>query len=282
MKVGLVLEGGGMRGLYTIGVLDAMMEHDLWVDYVVGVSAGACNGISYVSKQQYRNYRIDEKYLKDKRYISIRNFIKTRSLFGMDFIFSEVPKMLDPFDMPVFLENPIEFEAGVTDMETGEPVYFGKLESLDDMCTVLAASSSIPMFAPPVEFEGKKYLDGGTSDPIPVRRALKQGCDKLIVVRTRDRSYRKTPEGGRAAYQRGFRKTPAMIDCIDRRHTVYNQQVNCCDRMERAGQALVLAPEKPVKISRFENDIRVLDTLYREGWQAVELQLDALRKFIGK
>ena len=282
MKTGLVLKGGDMRGLYTIGVLDAMMEYDIWTDYVIGVSAGACNGASYVSRQQYRNYRIDEQYLKDKRYVSIQNFIKTRSLFGMDFIFSEIPNQLDVFDQQAFLDNPVEFVVGVTDLETGEPAYFGKQESCEDECMLIRASSSIPMFSPPVEFHGRKYLDGGTSDPIPFKKALLDGCEKLVIVRTRDRSYTKSPEGGRAVYSRSFRSTPGMIDCIDRRHDVYNQQVRCCERMEQAGQALVFAPEKPVKISRFENDIRRLDVLYREGWQAVETRLDELRAFIGK
>ncbi len=132
MKTGLVLEGGGMRGLYTIGVLDAMMEYDIWTDYVIGVSAGSCNGASYVSGQQYRNYRIDENYLSDKRYVSIQNFIKTKSVFGMDFIFSEIPEKLDVFDQQAFFDSPIEFVVGVTAVETGRPVFFGKQASVLD------------------------------------------------------------------------------------------------------------------------------------------------------
>lgn len=280
MKTGLVLEGGGMRGLYTIGVLDAMMEYGIWVDYVVGVSAGACSGVSYVSKQQYRSYRIDEKYLQDKRYVSVRNFIKTRSMFGMDFIFSEIPNKLEVFDEQEFLKSSMEFEAGVTDVETGESVFFGKQESKDDMCNILCASCSIPLFAPVVEFRGRNYLDGGTSNPIPVKQALKNGCEKIIVVRTRDRTYRKTPESGRMLYRRAFRTAPEMVKCIDRRHTVYNQQVRCCERMAQAGQAFILQPEQPITLSRFENDMRKLDVLYREGWQAVEQQLDAIQAFV--
>lgn len=269
-----------MRGLYTIGVLDAMMEYDISFDYVIGVSAGACNGVSYVSQQQGRNYRVDRDYLKDKRYLSIQNFIKTHSMFGMDFIFHEVPEQLDPFDNETFVSSPVEFVTGVTDMETGQPAYFPKISDLHDQCTIIAASSSIPMFSPPVEYEGRKYLDGGTSDPIPFQKALKDGCDKLVIVRTRDRSYRKKPEQGRALYRRTFRKTPAMIDCIDRRHTVYNHQVSCCDKLEKAGQAIILAPEKPVKISRFENDIAKLDFLYRDGWADVEHRLDDIKAFL--
>ena len=276
MKTGLVLEGGGMRGLYTIGILDAMMEYDIHFDYVIGVSAGACNGVSYVSEQQGRGYRIDRDYLKDKRYVSIQNFIKTGSMFGMDFIFREIPDKLDPFDYETFMKSPTEFVAGVTDLETGNPVYFGKQDSSYDMCTVLSASSSIPMFSPPVEFEGRLYLDGGTADPIPFQKALKDGCDRLVIVRTRDRSYIKSPEKGGAVYRFALRKYPEMIRCIRERHEVYNRQVDCVNRMERAGQAFVYAPEKPVKISRFENDISKLEFLYRDGWKDVEHTLPQL------
>ncbi|MDO5549160.1 MAG: patatin family protein [Eubacteriales bacterium] len=280
MKTGLVLEGGGMRGLYTIGILDALMEYNIPFDYVIGVSAGACNGVSYVSEQQGRGYRIDCDYLKDKRYVSIQNFIKTGSMFGMDFIFREIPEKLDPFDFETFLNSPTEFVTGVTELETGKPAYFGKLDNSYDMCTVLSASSSIPMFSPPVEFEGRLYLDGGTSDPIPFQKALKDGCDRLVIVRTRDRSYRKSPEGGALFYRRALRKYPGMIRCIDERHTVYNKQIECIERMERAGQAFVYAPENPVKISRFENDIHKLDFLYRDGWKDVEHTLPQLKEFL--
>ena len=280
MKTGLVLEGGGMRGLYTLGVLDALAEYNISFDYVIGVSAGACHGSSFVSRQQERAYRIFNDYLKDKRYISIQNFIKTKSMFGMDFVFHEIPDKLDPFDFTTFANSPTEFVTGVTDMVTGQPVYFGKQENSYDMCTVIAASSSIPMFSPPVEYRGNYYLDGGTSDPIPFRKALKDGCDRLVVVRTRDRAYRKKPESGSLLYRRAFRQYPAMIDCIDRRHTVYNHQVACVERLEQAGQAFVYAPEKPVKISRFENDLRKLDFLYRDGWKDVEHTLPQLKEFL--
>ena len=280
MKTGLVLEGGGMRGLYTIGILDAMMEYGIHFDYVIGVSAGACNGVSFVSEQQGRGYRIDRDYLKDKRYVSIQNFIKTGSMFGMDFIFREIPDKLDPFDYETFMNSPTEFVAGVTDLETGKPAYFGKLDSSYDMCTVLSASSSIPMFSPPVEFEGRLYLDGGTSDPIPFQKALKDGCDRLVIVRTRDRSYSKSREKGGVVYRRVLRKYPEMIRCIDERHEVYNHQIDCISRLEQIGQAFIYAPEQPVKISRFENDISKLEFLYRDGWKDVEHTLPQLTEFL--
>ena len=282
MKIGLVLEGGGMRGLYTMGVLDAFMEYNIWADYVIGVSAGACSGTSYLSKQQYRNYNMNVQYAKDKRYVSIQNFIKTKSVFGMDFIFDEIPLKLMPFDYDTFLQNPTEFRVGVTDMQTGKPVYFDKQPTVEQELNVVRASSSIPMFAPPVKIDDKLYLDGGTSDPIPFKQALLDGCKKLFIVRTRDRNYHKTPENGQPIYNHTFRDVPGMIDCIDHRHEVYNHQVWCTERMEKAGQAMIFAPEQPVELSRFENDIRKLDVLYREGWQSVETRLDEIKAFMKK
>lgn len=167
MKIGLVLEGGGMRGLYTVGVLDCLMDRNFLADYVIGVSAGAGNGISYVSGQKGRSYRVDVNYLEDKRYISLQNFLKTGSVFGMDFIFDIVPKHLDPFDYKAFLASPCEFVAGVTDVRTGKPVYFGKQPDIGSECKVLRASAAIPLFSPMVRFQGGLYLDGGTAIPSP-------------------------------------------------------------------------------------------------------------------
>lgn len=277
MKIGLVLEGGGMRGLYTVGVLEKLMEERFMADYVIGVSAGAGNGISYVSGQQGRAYRVDTAYLGDKRYVSLYNFVKTKSVFGMDFIFDIIPKHLDPFDYPAFLKNPCEFVTGVTDVHTGQPAYFGKQPDMGHQCKLLRASASIPMFAPPVKFRGGLYLDGGTSDPIPVRKALEDGCDKVIVVLTRDRKYIKAPEGYRPLYHRRLREYPKMVEVLDRRHEIYNEARAYVDRLEKEGTALVIAPSMPLTISRFEKDRNNLDQVYRLGymdaenkWRAVE------------
>lgn len=275
MKTGLVLEGGGMRGLYTIGVLDIFMEHNICADYVIGVSAGACNGASYVSKQPGRGYRVDMNYLNDKRYISLRNYIKTKSLFGMDFIFDEIPNKLDRFDYETFLSSPCEFIVGVTDVETGKPVYFGK-KDINYQSTVLRASSSIPIFSPIVEYQGGKYLDGGTSDPIPVKKALADGCDRLITVLTRDRSYVKPPEQYRSLYRRAFKKYPAMVDVLDRRHKVYNDTLQCVKQLEKSGKAVVVAPSKPIAISRFEKKADKLHAIYEMGKQDALALLPAI------
>lgn len=281
MKTGLVLEGGGMRGLYTIGVLDLLMEHNLETDYVIGVSAGACNGASYVSKQKGRGYRVDINYLKDKRYVSFSNFIKTKSVFGMDFIFDEIPHKLDMFDYDTFLSSPCQFVAGVTDVETGESVYYDK-QDMAYQCTVLRASSAIPMFSPIVEFKGHKYLDGAASDPIPFKKAIEDGCDRLIVVLTRDRNYVKPPESPRMAYRHAFKKYPAMIDVLDRRHLVYNKSREDLKKLEQDGSARIIAPSEPIKISRFENNMDRLHALYALGKRDALAMLPQIKAILEK
>ncbi len=270
MKIGLVLEGGGMRGLYTVGVLDCMMDRGFKADYVVGVSAGACNGVSYISGQRERGYKINTAYLGDKRYLSIQNFIKNKSMFGMDFIFDEIPHKLIPFNYNAFSASPIDFWTGVTDVETGKPVYFKK-NAIFRGSNVLRASSAIPVFSPMVEIDNKKYLDGGTSDPIPVRKAIADGCDLVIVVLTRDRSYRKTPEKFQTIYKRMYCNYPHMIETIDNRHRIYNETLEYVRELEYLGKAVIIAPSTPVLLSRFERNLHKLHSLYEEG------RRDALR-----
>ena len=266
MKTGLVLEGGGMRGVYTSGVLDAMMDAGLHADYVIGVSAGANNGVSFVSGQRGRSMRINIDYIDDKRYLSFHNFLHERSLFGMRFLFEEIANKLDPFDYEAFLCAPAEFVAGVTDVETGQTAYFNK-SYLNHDSTVLRASSSIPMFSPVVHYLGGAYLDGGTTDPIPFQKALDDGCERVLVVLTRDRGYEKKPEPMRAAYKKLLSSMPAMIDALDRRSEVYNAQRARLFELEAKEQAIVVAPGQPLAVGRFEKDKEKLKAVYREGME---------------
>ena len=255
-----------MRGLYTCGVLDRLHEWRWYPDLCIGVSAGACNAASYLSDQLGRGRRVILDHITDPRYLGIGNYLKTGSMFGMDFIFNEIPEKLDPFDYEAFNRNPCTFLVGVTDVETGKPVYFDKAH-MRDSTTVLRASSSIPVFSPIVTYEGKRYLDGGTSDPIPVRRALEEGCDRLVVVLTRPAGYRKKPESGRVLYRRIYRKYPGMIACLDHRHEVYNEDLDFVAELEKQGKAKVLRPPLSIKIDRFEKDPKVLDALYAAGYR---------------
>ena len=273
MKRGLVLEGGGMRGVFSTGVLDCFLDHHISFDYCIGVSAGACHATSYLSRQRGRSFRVNTAYLEGGKYVSVRNFFKTGSAFNMDFIFDEVPHKLDLFDYDTFLSSPCVFYARVTDVETGKPAYFGR-ELMDHDGTVLRASSAIPVFSPIVEFQGRKYLDGGTSDPIPVEKALADGCDALVVVLTQDRGYEKSPEKFRAVYKWLYRKYPAMVDTLDNRHKVYNSTRRRVFSLEKEGKATVIAPEKPVDLSRFERDLSRLKALYNQGYAQAERLLE--------
>lgn len=280
MKVGLVLEGGGMRGLYTSGVLDYFLDQQIFVDYVIGVSAGACNGVSYLSKQKGRNYRVNTNYISDKRYLSLSNFIKTKSLFGMDFIFDEIPHQLDLFDYETFLSSPSEYKLGVTDVLTGRPIYFDKTH-LDHDSTILKASSSIPVFSPIIEYQNGLYLDGGTTDSIPVKQALKDGCDHVIIVLTRDRNYIKKPESFRFIYSKVLKAYPNLIQALDNRHLMYNETLKFIKELEQQGKATIIAPSSPLEISRFEKDVSKLKNIYELGYLDASKKFDQLKELQG-
>lgn len=192
-NIGLVLEGGGMRGVYTAGVLEYFLEHEIFFPYVIGVSAGAGVAASYLSKQKGRNKIVNVDYVTDPRYISFRNYLKSRQFFGMDFIFDEIPNKLVPFHYDEFYKNDAEFVVGTTDCHTGEPVYFGKEDYGQEIIKVIKASSSLPFIAPEVHFKERVLLDGGISDPIPIKKAQSDGYEKSVVILTRNRGYTKRP-----------------------------------------------------------------------------------------
>lgn len=267
MKTGLVLEGGGLRGVFTAGVLDALLEGNYHADYVIGASAGAANGASYVSGQFERGLRTNTDYLRDPRYMGLRSLLLHGSLFGMDFIFHEIPQRLDPFDFEAFAANPCEFVIPAIDIETGETVYFTKDEFGDDM-EALRATTSLPVLAKPVAYKGRLLLDGGVGDPIPVRRALADGCDRIVAVLTRERGYRKEPQSFRAVYRHVYRKYPAMAKALEGRHRIYNETLEFLAGLECGGTAAVLAPPKPPEVRRVERDREKLLALYREGLEA--------------
>ncbi|MFV0497357.1 MAG: patatin family protein [Candidatus Fimivivens sp.] len=279
MKTGLVLEGGGMRGMYTIGVLDRFLNADISFDYVIGVSAGACNGVSFVAQQKGRNYRINTRHILDKRYMSLRNLVQERSLFGMNFLFNTVPNELDPFDYTAFLASPTEFVVGVTDVELGRADYFTK-EALDHDATALCASSSIPCFSPMVSFRGKQYLDGGTADPIPFKKALTDGCDRLVVVLTRNRAYRKQPEKLRALCKVMYRHHPALIALMERRYLIYNRALADLRALETEGTAMIIAPENPLEIGRFEKNPQRLSTAAQLGYHDAAAVQNKVKAFL--
>lgn len=265
-QIGLVLEGGGMRGVYTAGVLDALMEKEFYLPYVVGVSAGACHAASYISRQVGRNKRVNIGYVSDPRYLSYRNLIKSKSLFGMDFIFDEIPRKHDPFDFDTFKKASQIFEIGTTDCRTGRPIYFEKNTYGDDILTIVRASSSLPFVAPVVEFRGISLLDGGIADPIPIRRAMAKGYDKNIVVLTQQRGYRKKPFKYHWLAKRIYSHYPGLVEAMVQRHEVYNRTLDDIELLEAERKVFVIRPKQPLKVGRIERDSAKLTALFQDGY----------------
>ena len=224
-KIGLILEGGGRRGIYTAGVLDFFIYKNIKVDWVVGVSAGGCHAASYLSKQYNRAFRTNIDYLDDKDYISFKNLIKNGSIFGMDLMFNKIPNELYPYDYETFNKSKSKFIVVATNCDTGKAEYF-QLNDMKKDIIYLQASCSIPMFANIVEINGFKLLDGGVSDSIPIEYALKQGCNKNIVILTRDKTYIKSKVKFLSLVKRKYKKYPKLVKSIANRQLKYNENIN--------------------------------------------------------
>lgn len=264
-KVGLVLEGGGVRGTYTSGVLDFMLDHDLKLPYVIGVSMGACNGASYISGQKGRSLDIALKYVRDKRYISYRRWLRTGNLFGMDFIFGDIPERLIPFDFDGYFESGIEFVAGTTNCLDGKPLYHA-MDRRSSFNQLIQASCSIPGINDHVTFNNTPLVDGGVSDSVPVEKALADGCDKIIVVLTRVDGYVKKPYKFTGLLKAKYRKFPMVIKAIEQRHIGYNKKMATIKKLEEEGRALVIRPTKEVKVSQADRRLDRIQAIYDLGY----------------
>ncbi len=266
MSVGLVLEGGGMRGAYTSGVLEVLLQNGVEFPSVYGISAGACNALSYVSKQENRNYDIFYQYVADKRYVSVENLQKTGSLFGFDFIFGELWHELLPFDYQTFFDSPTNLKVGATDLRTGNAVFFEKSE-LDEYFTAVKASSSLPFLSNIVSYRGYYLLDGGCAMPIPLERSIFDGNACNVVVLTRDASYRKKsrPEFPLSVLRAKYSDFPAFVEAMMKRPETYNTELEFCRRQEREGKAVVVRPSSPIITGRYEKDPERLKIIYEMG-----------------
>jgi len=275
-SIGLVLEGGGMRGVYTGGVLERFLEDELFFPYVIGVSAGACNAVSYLSRQRGRNRRVTIDYVGRPEYLSIRNWIRKGSMFGMDFIFDHIPNRIDLLDYDTLFAIREKFVVGTTDPETGEPAYYANDVWARDKAAftaVLRASSSLPFFSPPVDVDGRLMFDGGVADPIPVRKALEDGCDRVVVVLTKDASYRIKPFKRSRLARWIYRRYPKLVEAMERRERVYNDSMALVRRLEAEGRAFVIRPSRLLPVGRMEKDQALLRQLYALG----ESDADAAR-----
>jgi predicted patatin/cPLA2 family phospholipase len=265
VDAGLVLEGGGMRGIYTAGVLEYFMEKDLYFPYVIGVSAGACFGASYLSRQKGRNRKVNIDYVTHPNYLSFQNFLKHRQLFGMDFLFDEMPNKIVPFDFETFYNSPEEFVVATTDCQTGLPLYFNKADYGKDILTIIRASSSLPFIAPIVEYNGKSLLDGGIVDSIPLKKAESDGYKKNVVILTKEGSYIKKKSNIRWLLNRSYREYPKLIDAVLTRYEMYNKTLAHIEEQEKNGSTFVIRPSSTVKVGRIERNQSKLEHLYRLG-----------------
>lgn len=273
-KIGLVLEGGGMRGVYTSGVHEYLLEKRIYYPYVIGVSAGASNSCNYVSHQKGRGRRTNLDYLKNWRYMSLRSLLFTGSYFGLDFIFGDIPNRLDPFDYDTFYQSPGVFRIGATNCITGRTDYFDKYEITTGF-EHLKASCSLPFLSPIVKINGVPYLDGGIADPIPVQKALQDGCEHVVVVLTQPYGYRKQSMSKKMnlLYRTVFRKYPELVKCLETRNKHYNETILFVEELERQGKATIIRPDGSLKLQRFEKDVAVLGTLFEQGYRDASLKL---------
>ncbi|UKS29114.1 patatin family protein [Paenibacillus sp. HWE-109] len=278
--IGLVLEGGGMRGVYTAGVLEYFMEQDLYFPYVVGVSAGACNAVSYIAKQPGRNKKVTIDYIGDHRYLSYRNLVRHKSIFGMDFIFNELPNKLVPFDYDAFYNSTQQFAIGTTDAHTGEPIYYTKHQLMKETMPIVQASSSLPFVAKPIHYEGRTLFDGGLVDPIPVQKSVADGNKKHIIVLTKEQGYRKSPFKQRWLAKSFYPKYDGLVNVLVNRSEIYNATLETISKMEADGSAIIIRPSAKVLVGRMEKNPKKLEDLHDLGYSDAKRMGSQLKNWL--
>ncbi|WP_343033768.1 patatin family protein [Alkalicoccus luteus] len=282
-QTGLVLEGGGMRGVFTSGVLEYLLESNIQLPFVVGVSAGACNAASYISGQHGRNREVTIGYADHPEYISFKRLLRQGELFNMDLIFDTIPNIEQPFHYQQFFSSPQQFYVGVTDCITGETIYYEKSDAGRNFNLLLRASSSLPMVAKPVPFEGRMLMDGGISDPIPLKKSLDAGNKKHIIVLTQSAGYRKQPaKRGMWYFRRKYKGFPGLIQIVENRYRCYNDQLDQVQQLELEGKAFVIRPEDLSSVTRTDRNKERLEKLYRHGYDLMYRREQELKQFLEK
>lgn len=264
-KTALVLEGGGMRGVFTSGVLDAFMKHDLTFPYIVAVSAGACNGMSYVSHQPRRARISNIDYLARYKYIGLRHLVTQGCIFDRELLYDKFPNQYLPFDFATFFSSPMTFEMVTTNCLTGQPMYLSERHDRQRALDIVRASSSLPYVSKIVDVDGIPMLDGGIVDSIPLQHAIDMGHPTNVLVLTRNRGYRDTGKDMKIP-RFIYRKYPRLRVALSRRLAAYNAQLEFVERMEDEGRVICIRPERPMEVDRIEKDIAKLERLYEEGF----------------
>jgi len=279
-KTGIVLEGGGMRGMYTCGILDVLMENRIYLDGMVGVSAGIAFGCNYKSRQIGRALRYNVRFAHDKRYSGMMSLLKTGNYYNAYFAYKLVPTHYDVFDYNVFEDSPMECYAVCFDVKSGEGVYHRLDHVNDDFFEWIRASASMPVVAQPVEVGGRLLLDGGLADSIPLEFMMSKGYQRNVVILTREEGFRKTAEHGMWLMKPMLRKWPKVIEALRHRPAHYNQQLQVVREQERLGNAFVFRPLKPLNVSRTTHDSKEMNRVYQQGREEALQRLDELKKFL--
>lgn len=279
LKKGLVLEGGAMRGMFTCGVIDVMMENDVVIDGAVGVSAGAVFGSNYKSKQIGRGVRYNKKYCTDDRYVSLKSWITTGNLYGVDFSYYTLPNELDIFDTETFKANPMEFYVVCTDINTGRAVYHKCTDGGKKDIEWIRASASLPLAAKPVDIDGRLLSDGGTADSIPVKFMEHKGYDRNVVVLTRPMGYVKKQTSLMPVLNIAMRKYPAFLKAQYNRYITYNDTIHYIEEQEKAGKLYVIRPDEPLGIGKVCRKPDELERVYRLGRAKGEEVIEDIKTF---
>ena len=281
-EAALVLEGGGTRGVFTAGVLDYLMEKEVKFPYVIGVSAGACNAIDYVSKQIGRTKDCTIIQDRKNRYIGTKDALKKGYLFDMDRLFDEYPNRLFPFDFDTYFASDIQCEVVVTNCLTGEAMYLSEKQDKERLLTICRASSSIPLISPVVDVDGIPCVDGGVADSVPLIHSMKLGHQKNVVVLTRNKGYRKKAPGkSRLLYTAALKKYPNLLNALLNRYRNYNRVMELVEKWEEEGHIFVIRPEvEPV--SRTEQTVEKLTEFYDHGYQLMKQRMEEMQAYLEK
>ena len=280
MKIGLVMEGGAMRGLFTAGVIDVLMENQITFDGAIGVSAGAAFGCNFKSRQIGRVIRYNTKYCRDPRYGSFRSLLKTGDIYSKEFAYGELPNVLDPFDTKAFSENPMEFYVVATNIETGLPVYHKCETGTGEDMDWIQASASMPLVSHPVEIGGKLLLDGGMSDSVPLAYFQSIGYQKNVVILTRPEDYRKKKNKLMPVIRVRMHQYPNMIETLAYRHIMYNDEIAYIRKQKELGNTFIIEPREALHIGPVEHNPKELLRVYETGRKTAMEQLPALQAFL--
>lgn len=269
-----------MRGMFSAGVMDVLMENNINFDEIVGVSAGAVFGCNYKSKQIGRTIRYNKKYIRHPEYCSLRSLIKTGDMFGRDFCYRKIPFELDPFDNLTFMSDPAMFYVVVTDINTGKAVYKQVDSTEGEGLEYMRASASMPLVSKPVEIEGKEYLDGGITDSVPLEFAIKNGAGKSLVILTQPKGYIKKKNSLIPLMKLRLKKYPKLIEAMANRHIIYNNQVEFAENAEKEGKALIIRPSDKLPIGRLEKNPDTLQYVYDLGRTEALKNLDKIKAYL--